>query len=143
MRGLASYTVPKVDVLVSATLRSQPPLQLTANWLVPNTVIRDLLGHLPPGTLASGNTTIALLDDTNRLYADARRNQIDMRIAKVVRIGRTRTDVGLDLNNLLNTNYATSYNNTYSSTQPNGGSWNHPTGVYTPRFLRLNVTLNY
>ena len=32
-----------------------------------------------------------------------------MRFAKVLRFGRTRSDVGIDLNNLLNTNYATGY----------------------------------
>jgi hypothetical protein len=52
-RGLASYTVPKVGVLVSGTLRIQPPLQVSAtngsNWLVPNTVVQDVLGRIPPG----------------------------------------------------------------------------------------------
>ena len=37
-----------------------------------------------------------------------------MRIAKVIRFGRTRSDVGIDLNNLMNTNYATGYNTTYA-----------------------------
>ncbi len=143
LRGLASYTIPKVGVLISATMRSQPPLQLTATWQVPNTVIRDILGFLPPGTVATGNTNIALLDDENRLYADKRRTQIDMRFAKVVRIGRTRSDIGVDLNNLLNTNYATAYQSTYSYTQPNGGTWNNPTTIYSPRFVRLNFTVNF
>ena len=29
------------------------------------------------------------------------------------RFGRTRTDLGLDVNNMFNTNYATSFNTTY------------------------------
>ena len=41
---------------------------------------------------------------------DERRTQVDMRFAKIVRFGRTRTDIGVDLNNLLNTNYATGFN---------------------------------
>ena len=53
MRGLGSYMVPKVDVLVSATVRSQPPLQLNAGWPVPNTEIQSILGFLPPGTNAA------------------------------------------------------------------------------------------
>src|SRR5262249_29094073 len=61
VRGLASYTVPKLDVLVSATVRSQPASQLSAGWNVPNTVIQGLLGHLPAGSLATGNTTIQLV----------------------------------------------------------------------------------
>ena len=65
-----------------------------------------MLGRLPPGGLATGTTTVALLDKAHRLYADTRRNQIDMRFAKVFRFGARRVDIGIDLQNLLNTNYA-------------------------------------
>ncbi|HVH26148.1 MAG TPA: TonB-dependent receptor [Vicinamibacterales bacterium] len=161
-RGSASYTVPKVDVLISSTLRSQPAQQRTgttnptntgaapsgatpsgANMNVPNLVVRDLLGRLPPGGLATGTTTVALLDETHRLYADTRRNQIDMRFAKVFRFSGRRLDVGVDLQNLLNTNYPTAYESQYSYTAPNGGTWNNPTAILGPRFMRLNFTLNY
>ncbi|MNC85618.1 hypothetical protein D3C83_12280 [compost metagenome] len=141
LRGLASYTVPKVDVLVSATMRSEPPLAIGANWRVPNTVVRDLLGFLPPGMNANSNTTIALTDPDHRIFADNRRTQIDMRFAKVLRFGRTRTDVGVDLNNLLNTNYATGFESDF---EPGvGGTWANPTSVYAPRFVRLNFTVNF
>jgi hypothetical protein len=145
LRGLASYTVPKVGVLVSATVRSQPPLQITgANWNVPNTVVQSLLGRLPPGALASGTTTVNLLDDgDHRLYAGNRQTQIDMRFAKVLRFGRTRTDIGVDLNNLLNSNYATAYESNYSYTAANGGTWLNPTVILSPRFIRLNFTISY
>ncbi|HEY3045733.1 MAG TPA: TonB-dependent receptor, partial [Vicinamibacterales bacterium] len=66
LRGLASYTLPKVDVLISGTLRSQPPLQIAGNdasWIVPNTVVRSILGRLPPGGLATGNTGVQLVDN--------------------------------------------------------------------------------
>ena len=142
-RGLASYTIPMVDVLVSATMRSEPPLSLSASWRVPNTMVRDLLGRLPAGASARGNTTVELTDTEHRLFADNRRTQIDMRFAKIVRFGRTRTDIGVDVYNLLNTNYATSYQSTYSYTEPNGGSWNNPTAIYSPRFVRLNFTVNF
>ena len=144
LRGLASYTLPKVGVLVSGIVRVQPPLQLAANWNVPNTVVRDLLGRLPPGALATGNTAVQLLDDDeNRLYTDNNRAQIDMRFAKVLRAGRVRADVGVDLNNLLNSNYATAYESNYSYTQPNGGTWMNPTTILAPRFVRLNFTVSY
>ena len=159
LRGLATYTIPKVDVLVSAALRSQPSVQLSvvntnngftgttsAQWNVPNAVIAAALGHLPPGATAAGNTTIQLADNGHRVYADTRRTQIDMRFAKVLRFGRTRSNVGVDLNNLLNTNYATGYNTTYAysvANTANGGTWGNPTSIYTPRFVRLNYTLNF
>jgi hypothetical protein len=136
-RGLASYTIPKIDVLVSGTLRSQTALQITAGWIVPNATIAAALGHLPFGALPTGTTTIQLTDNSNKLFADNRRTQIDMRFAKIVRIARTRTDVGVDLNNLLNTNYATSYVTTY------GPTWQNPSAIYQPRFVRLNFTVNF
>jgi hypothetical protein len=160
VRGLASYTIPKIDVLVAMTIRSQPPVQLgapalgatlgaggnSAQWVVPNSVIAAALGHLPVGANATGTTTIQIADNVNRIYADNRRNQLDMRFAKVIRWGRTRSDIGLDLNNLLNTNYATGYNTTYQYSVGNtaaGGTWGNPTSIYGPRFLRINYTLDF
>ena len=72
--------------------------------------------------------------------------QIDMRFAKILRFGRTRNDIGIDLGNLFNTNYATSFENTYQYSAGNslmGGTWNNPTAIYTARFLRINYTLNF
>ena len=111
IRGLGSYTIPKVDVLVSATVRSQPPLAIGANWLVPNTHDPDAprRHRCRRDCRATGNSTIDLTDSEHLLFADNRRTQVDMRFAKVVRFGRTRTDIGVDLWNLFNTNYATGY----------------------------------
>jgi hypothetical protein len=160
VRGLATYIVPKIDVLVSATVRSQPPVQLgappagatiagggnSAQWIVPNSVIAAALGHLPVGATPTGTTTIQIADNVNRVYVDNRRTQIDMRFAKVLRFGRTRSDIGIDLANLLNTNYATGYNTTYAYSVGNalqGGTWGNPTSLYTPRFARVNYTINF
>jgi len=160
VRGLATYIVPKIDVLISAAVRSQPPVQLgvaalgainagggnSAQWIVPNSVIAAALGHFPVGATTTGTTTIQIADNVNRVYADTRRTQIDMRFAKVLRFGRTRSDVGIDLNNLLNTNYATNYNTTYTYSDGNalrGGTWGNPTSLYTPRFVRVNYTINF
>jgi hypothetical protein len=145
LRGSATYTVPKVGILVSGTIRRQPPLQIaTASYLVPNTVVRSLLGRLPPGGLSTGNTTVQLLDNgADRLYVDNHRTQIDMRFAKVIRFSGRRADIGIDLNNLLNTNYATTYESQYSFTAPNGGTWLNPTAILAPRFVRFNLTINY
>ena len=144
IRGLGSYTIPKIDVLVSATLRSQPPLEIGANWVVPNTTVRTLLGGtLPPGLLATGNSTIDLTDPDHRIYASNRRTQVDMRFAKVVRLGRTRTDIGIDLWNLFNTNYATAYEGDYGDVSGPDSTWQNPTSIYAPRFVRLNFTVGF
>jgi Carboxypeptidase regulatory-like domain len=148
VRGLASYIIPRVEVLVSAAIRSQPPLALTATWPVPNSVVSQpqFLGRVPPGGTAGGNTNVTLLDNEHRLYADNRRTQVDMRVAKVFRFGKTRVDVGVDGENLFNTNYTTAYDNTYQYSVGNtatGGTWNNPTAIYTPRYARLNFTVTF
>jgi hypothetical protein len=158
LRGLASYTIPRIDVLVSGTFRSQPEFELAttgiaantfAVWNVPNSVVQSILGRLPPGAVAGGTTTVPLLDANHRLFTGGRRNQVDMRVAKVLRFGRTRADVGFDIQNLFNTNYATAYSLVYAYDNPgvtgdeNGGSFLNPTNVYTPRFLRFNVTFDF
>ncbi|PWT82414.1 MAG: hypothetical protein C5B57_08735 [Blastocatellia bacterium] len=161
VRGLASYLIPKIDVLVSGVVRSQPEMQLavlppmgaviaaggaSAQWIVPNSVVASALGYLPSFLTPMGTTTIQLTDNANRVYADTRRTQIDMRFAKVLRFGRTRSEIGIDLNNLLNTNYATGYNTTYTYSVGNalqGGTWGNPTSIYGPRFLRVNYTIDF
>ena len=96
--------------------------------------------------MATGTTGIPLLDDDHKLFVGGRRNQVDMRVAKILRFGRTRADIGVDLGNLLNTNYGTAYTTTYQFSQGNtlgGGTWLNPTSIYTPRFMRLNFTVNF
>jgi hypothetical protein len=144
LRGLASYTIPKIDVLVSATLRSQHANDITATWQVPTTVIAAALGSTPPGSAAT--TNILLSDNEHRIYDENRRTQVDMRFAKVFRFDNRRANIGVDLNNLLNTNYTTGYNTTYVYTTdntPRPSGWGTPTTIYNPRFVRLNFTVNF
>jgi hypothetical protein len=146
LRGLTSYTIPRIDVLVSATFRSQHPEEITATWQVPNSVIAASLGRLPVGSTPTGNTNITLTDNEHRVYAGERKTQVDMRLAKILRFGRTRSDIGVDVFNLLNTNYATGFNTTYvynTDNTPRPSGWGTPTSIYTPRFVRLNFTVNF
>jgi hypothetical protein len=160
LRGLASYTIPKIDVLVSGTVRSQPMVERVANYNLPNSptspacapnpaacvTLQGLLGRLPTGQTATGTQTINLIDNDHRLFSDERRTQADIRFAKILRFGSTRADIGVDVANLLNTNYATTWDNTYQYSIGNtgkGGTWNNPTAIYAPRFVRLNFTLGF
>src|SRR4029077_5326277 len=121
-RGLASYTVPKIDVLVSASMRSLETapgggvatngLSLAANYLVPNSLIVQSLGRLPANALATGTTTVNLLNP-GQLYTLERINLVDLPFAKILRFAGRRADVGIDLYNLFNSNVTTSYQQTY------------------------------
>jgi hypothetical protein len=150
-RGLASYTIPKVDVLVSASMRSLATTpgggvatngaSLAANYQVPNTVIQSSLGRLPANALPTGNTTVNLLLP-GQLYSLDRINLMDMRFAKIIRLRGKRTDIGIDLYNLFNSNVTTSYQQTYEYAT-NGKAWLTPTGIASPRLARFNVTVNF
>jgi hypothetical protein len=149
-RGLASYTVPKIDVLVSGSFRSlvTPPggsasngLSLAANYAVPNTVIQQALGRLPANALPTGQTIVNLLNP-GELYSLERTNVVDMRVAKILRFVGQRTDVGMDLYNLFNSNVTTAYQQTYEYAT-NGAAWLRPTAIISPRLARFHVTFNF
>ena len=151
IRGLATYRVPKVEVLTSLIVRSSRTTAgevasnggtLDANYRIPNTVMRDqLLGRLPAGGTANGNTTINLLTPS-MLYPLERRTQLDMRFAKILRFGRTRYDLGVDLYNLTNDNAVLTYDETYQYTD-NGATWLTPLSIMQPRLARFNVTVSF
>jgi hypothetical protein len=159
-RGLASYTIPWIDVRISGTVRSQPEVALGATWNLPNTTasaactpnpsqcvtLQGLLGRLPTGTSTTGTQSIALIDNDHRLYSGDRRTQVDMRFAKIVRFRNMRADLGVDVWNLFNTNYSTGFDGTYQYSIGNadqGGTWNNPTSIYPPRYARVNVTFSF
>jgi carboxypeptidase family protein len=153
-RGSASYTVPRVDVLVSAIVRFQNAApgffttgdtlpgssgnSLAATMIVPNTQIQQLAGRLPPGGIPTGTTPVNLVK-TGELYQKQVRT-VDMRFAKVLRFGRTRSDVGIDLYNLFNTNTATTYNQVFGV---DGATWLRPTQIADARFVRFNATVKF
>jgi hypothetical protein len=140
--GLATYTVPKVDVLVSGTFRSEQGAPLAANLVVPNAALAPILGrNLSSG--ANGNIVVNLIDP-GTVYGD-RVNELDVRIAKILRFGRTRTNVGVDIYNLFNANPALTYNPAYSfnpalATQ---APWPRPQTVLTPRFAKVSAQIDF
>ena len=150
-RALASYRIPRADVLVSSTIRSTRTqaggdnasngISLNANYQLPNTVVQQYLGRLPAGALASGTTTVNLLRPSD-LYPLERRTQIDMRIAKIIRFGSKRLDAGVDVYNVLNANTTTAFDQTYLYSN-GGATWLNPTAIMSPRLARFNVTLNF
>jgi hypothetical protein len=149
VRGLASYTVPKVDVLVSGIFRSQanaqPGTAVGTNGASRSAIYRMTAAQFKAATgrtLAPGLATqdVDLLLP-GAVYGD-RINAVDMRFAKVLRFGKTRTNVGLDVYNLFNSNTPTTYETVYDPAT-NGAKWLTPTAVLLPRFMRFNVQFDF
>jgi hypothetical protein len=134
--ALGSYTVPKVDVQVSGTLRSDPGGQLAANWTAPNSATVGL--NRPFAGLGSQTITVNLIEP-GTLYGD-RVNQIDMRFAKILRFGRSRTTVGFDVYNLVNSNAVLTYNQTFS---PATTTWLRPNSVLQARFVKFSAQVDF
>jgi hypothetical protein len=150
IRGLASYIIPKLDVLASASFRSMPAAaptttsvassgnSLGAAYNVSSATLEQQTGRpLVPG-LTFQTVNLLLL---GRLYPD-RFNALDVRIGKNVRFGRTRTNVAIDVYNVFNSNTGTAYNQTYDPVT-NGATWLSPTMVLNPRFARFNMTFEF
>jgi len=70
------------------------------------------------------------------LFGD-RINQVDFRIAKILRFGRTRTQIGVDIFNLMNSNVAQGYLQTF------GATWLRPTSVMDARFARVSGQIEF
>jgi hypothetical protein len=66
-------------------------------------------------------------------------NEIDIRVAKILKFGRLRTNVGLDIFNLINSNRILTYNQTFAP----GGSWLTPQSVLTPRFVKISAQIDF
>jgi hypothetical protein len=123
--GTGFYTIPKVEVLFGAFVTSSPGLPLAANWTVPSSAVAQIIGR-PLGAGAASNVTINLLQP-GQLYSD-RVNELDFRVGRPLRLGRTRLNVALDLLNALNLSTILIPNQAFI---PNG-AWLTPTGTQTP-----------
>ena len=137
-RGLTTYIVPKVDVNVSLTWRSDPGSDLAANYVVTSAIARPSLGR----DLSSGNVTVNLIPPAT-VFAP-RQNSLDMRVAKILRFGGTRAQLGVDVYNLTNTDVVTAYNAGYTApTATTGSVWLTPTAILPARYIRLNMQLDF
>jgi hypothetical protein len=134
-RGLASYELPGIGAQLSATVQSKPGVMLAANYAVPNAAVASSLGRNLSGN--APNVTVNLVAPGSR-YGD-RINQIDVRLAKILRHGRSRTMIALDMYNALNSTAGLTYNNAFVP----GTSWPRPNTILTPRFFRITAETEF
>ena len=102
---------------------------------MPNAVVAQSLGRSLAGNAA--NVTVNLVQP-GTLYGD-RINETDLRVAKILKFGRTRGTISADVYNLLNSAAILSYNEAFIG----GRAWLTPTAVMTAQFARFNVQLDF
>src|SRR5688572_27315722 len=134
LRFFGAYIVPRIDVLVSGTFASSPGPLVAANFVATNAYLaaNSTLGRPLAG--AQPNMTINLIEP-GALYGE-RLNQLDFRVGKVVRYGRTRSTLNLDIFNALNADDIRAINNAYASWI---GPGYRPSGVLLPRFFKISA----
>jgi hypothetical protein len=134
LKFLGSYTVPKIAVQIGASYQNIPGLELAANYAIPNAQIQAQLGHLPPGAVATGQTTVSLIPPETTYYD--RINQMDLRLGKILRYGRYRANLSLDLYNVFSQSTVTAAAFTYQN-------WLAPTNVIPPRLTKVSLTFDF
>ena len=127
-----SYTVPRLAVLVSGTFRSVPGPEIYANYVATNAVIAPSLGRALSGGVANLPVTIA---EPGKIYGE-RLNQVDMRVGKILRLGRTKTSINLDIYNLFNANTVLTVNNAFAT-------WLRPTSILLARFAKIGMQFDF
>jgi len=137
VKAFGSYTIPKIDVQLSGAFQSIPGPQLAANIVIPNAAVRPSLGRDLIGGAA--NVTVNLVPP-GTTFGD-RLNQLDMRFAKLIKAGRTRTSLNLDVYNLFNVSTVLAENATYSNATLTG--WRVPTTIVTARFAKISVQFDF
>jgi hypothetical protein len=135
VKGLASYTIPRIDVSIAGTYQYLPGPAISANWVVA-TSSSAVQGLGRP--LTGGNQTINLLEPSTEYGKGL--NQLDLRFAKNLRFGTTRTMVSLDIYNATNANTVLTHNNTFS---PTATTWQQPTLILQPRFFKIGVQFDW
>jgi len=137
--GLGSWMIPKVAIQIAGTFRSDQGGALAALYAVPNAVIQPILGR--PLSNNAPNVTVNLIEPGS-FYGD-RVNEIDIRFAKILRYGRTRTNVGVDLYNITNSSPVLTYNQNFTPIPAGGFTWLTPTSVLQPRFFKFSATIDF
>ena len=67
-------------------------------------------------------------------------NELDLRLAKVLKFNRTKAKVQVDFYNLMNSSAVLTYNQTYS---PTTTTWLTPTSVLAARVAKIGFTFDF
>ena len=133
VKFLGSYMIPRLDVLVSGTLQNLPGPPMLANYNLPTAIAAQTLGR--PLSGGAANVAVGLLDP-NTVFGD-RLNQVDFRVGKVLRYGRTRATASVDFYNALNVSTILAQNNTF------GSAWLQPTSIMPARFAKVSLQFDF
>ena len=160
-KGSAAYNIPKIDVLVATVWQSQPGVNITASLTYtkdqvqwePDSAARATTPCFPAsagvgclGAARNVTTVTVPLLLNNEMWGE-RVSTMDLKLAKNIRFADKRLELGVDVYNFLNSDAITSYQTTYTPDNPatpaNENTWMQPTGLVSPRFVRVQVQFSF
>ena len=134
VKALAMYIVPKIDVQVSGSFRSTPGTSLSVGYTATNAI---LAASSTLGRVLSGNAQnmVIGIERPNERFTE-RRNELDMRIGKVLKYARTRSVVSLDIYNAFNSDAMIVQNQAYAS-------YLRPVEILNARLLKVSWNFDF
>src|SRR5262245_36637994 len=143
VKGMGSYTIPRVDVQIAAAFQSNAGPVAQATFIAPSALAVPSLGRQLSG---GANVQVNLLKSnaiaatpgtatSGVVYGD-RVNQIDLRIGKIVRLGPRRVSANVDVYNVFNSNAVLIESTAYRT-------YRAPQFVMTPRFVKISAQLDF
>ena len=139
LRALATYTIPRIDVIISTVIQDKPNIgtdqiaSLVANYTL--SPADQAAAALQMGRPLTGAAFQVDLLGPGALYAE-RIRQWDLAAKKLFRFNGQRLTVGADFYNLTNSNVTLGFNPTFV---PGVAGWQSPTSYMNPRVFRLNA----
>jgi hypothetical protein len=127
------------DVQASATYQNLAGPAIGATYAVRNDDIAPSLGRnlAACGTAATCAASVSIPLVEPYTMFEKRLSQIDFRLTKIVRVGRTRIQGMLDIYNLLNASTILDVNATY------GPAWRVPLSILGPRLFKLGAQVDF
>ena len=146
VKALATYNVPKLDLLLSGTVHSQafagsnfPAVSSQSlSGLQGLLFFQTNLGRPFSGALPFQFFNIV---EPGKMYGD-RITGVDFRVGKNLRFGRTRTLIALDIFNLGNSNATDVYQLSYGVITPNP-SYLNPLSITQARLFRISAQFDF
>ena len=135
VKWAGTYTVPRLDVLISAVVQSLPGPVILANYVAPNAVVAPSLGRSLSGN--AQNITVGLVSPGT--ISGKQSNIVDLRLGKILRAGRYRASLNLDVYNVFNNNTPTALNNTFGGGTP----WQAPQAIPLARFAKVSAQIDF
>lgn len=133
------YTLPW-QIKTSAIYQNVASIPLLASYVASNASIVPSLGRslaaCRGAAVCTATSTVDLIEN-NTIYPEGRNSQLNLRLARLFRLGGMRLEPQVDIFNLLNSNQVLVMTTRY------GAAWQNATSILAPRVLKLGVQVNF